>query len=169
MMPTVICRPGRLPQPGAPAGFGGRASLLRTRRSRTGAQRGIGRGSQIGQHRLLRIDDVPCRSLLRGPSRWPVARLEAALRARLLTARPTTRTTHAPPAEDHYLTIAEVKARTGLSLSYLYEATRTGDLPVRAMGRGRGGTKPRGYRVLLSELVAWEARRATHGLDARLS
>jgi hypothetical protein len=52
--------------------------------------------------------------------------------------------------EDRYLTMQEVRRRTGLSLSHLYEMGRAGELPVKPMGQGREGKKPRGYRVLLS-------------------
>ncbi len=58
---------------------------------------------------------------------------------------------------DRYLSIPQVAARTGLSTSHLYELARVGDLPIRTMGRGR---RPRGYRILLSDLLAWEAKRA---------
>ena len=69
---------------------------------------------------------------------------------------------------DRYLTMQEVKQRTGLSLSHLYEMGRTGVLPVRQMGKGTRGTKRRGYRVLLSDLLAWEAR-TTSDVDGKLS
>jgi len=70
----------------------------------------------------------------------------------------------APVGEDRYLTIPEVRARTGLSLSHLYELARTGVLKVKPMGRGG-----RGYRVLMSDLLAWEARLGTDALDIRLN
>ena len=54
----------------------------------------------------------------------------------------------------------EVRQRTGLSLSHLYEMGRPGVLPVRQMGKGTRGTKRRGYRILLSDLLDWEARLA---------
>jgi excisionase family DNA binding protein len=55
--------------------------------------------------------------------------------------------------EDRYLTMAEVAERTGLSLSHVYEMARFGKIPARRMGRGDKG---RAYRVLLSDLRAWE-------------
>src|SRR2546422_7598094 len=39
-----------------------------------------------------------------------------------------------PTEDDRYLTMQEVKERTGLSLSYLYELARAGALPVKPMG-----------------------------------
>src|SRR5206468_2216204 len=62
-----------------------------------------------------------------------------------------------------------VRQRTGLSLSHLYEMGRTGALPVRQMGKGTRGTKRRGYRILRSDLLAWETRVATSGLDVKIS
>jgi hypothetical protein len=70
---------------------------------------------------------------------------------------------------DRYLTMKEVRQRTGLSLSHLYEMGRTGVLPVRQMGNGTRGTKRRGYRILLSDLLDWEARRATGDVDVKIS
>jgi len=50
-------------------------------------------------------------------------RLRGAIWMRMMT--PTIPSTTAPtPDDDHYLTMAEVKKRTGLSLSYLYEIAR---------------------------------------------
>jgi predicted DNA-binding transcriptional regulator AlpA len=65
--------------------------------------------------------------------------------------------------EDRYLTMAEVRARTGLSRSYLYQLARTGGLPVKPLG------KRRGYRVLLSQLRDWEHDRARNPVDERLN
>jgi len=70
--------------------------------------------------------------------------------------------------EDRYLTIPQVAERTGLSLSYLYELARRGILPVRAMGRREGGKRPRGYRILLSDLRAWEADLVANRVDPRV-
>jgi hypothetical protein len=81
-------------------------------------------------------------------------------------APPTSLTIH---EVDRYLTMQEVKERTGLSLSFLYEMARTGVLPVKPMGKGIAGTRRRGYRVLLSELLAWEARLGTSDVDGKLS
>jgi excisionase family DNA binding protein len=63
-----------------------------------------------------------------------------------------------------YLTIPEVAKRTGLSVSFLYELARAGELPVRQMGRRR-----RGYRVLLGDLLGWEAgrRKDAVGIEVR--
>jgi excisionase family DNA binding protein len=62
---------------------------------------------------------------------------------------------------DRYLTMPEMATRTGLSVSYCYELARAGLLPVKRMGQKRG------YRVLLSDLLAWEAdrQRTQSGLD----
>ncbi len=98
-----------------------------------------------------------------------VARLEADLRGRLLTARAIAADPQPAQSEDHYLTIPEVAKLTGLSLSYCYELARLGDLPVRRMGRGNDGKKPRGYRVLQSELSAWAQSCGSSGLDIRVS
>ena len=46
---------------------------------------------------------------------------------------------------------------------------RTGALPVKQMGKGTGGSRRRGYRILLSDLLAWEARLATTDVDAKIS
>src|SRR5437879_6007814 len=70
---------------------------------------------------------------------------------------------------DRYLTMQEVGQRTGLSLSHLYEMGRLGVLPVRQMGKGTRGTKRRGYRILLSDLLDWEARLATSDVDVKIS
>jgi helix-turn-helix protein len=70
--------------------------------------------------------------------------------------------------EDRYLTIPLVAERTGLSVSYLYELARRGILPVRAMGRREGGRRPRGYRILLSDLRAWEADLVANPIDQRV-
>ncbi len=63
----------------------------------------------------------------------------------------------APEAQskDRYLKIPEVKQRLGLSLSHLYALIRAGDLPAKPLGRGG-----RGYRVLFSDLLVWEAKRS---------
>jgi len=114
-------------------------------------------------------------------SRVPVAELPALsgelerLRAiallRMITPQVSTSSpdTSRSEGEDRYLTMPEVKKRTGLSLSHLYEMGRTGELPVKPMGRGCGGKKPRGYRVLLSELLAWEAGRKKSAVADRVS
>src|SRR5215510_4240624 len=47
-----------------------------------------------------------------------------------------------------------------------YELARVGTLPVKPMGRGK---KRRGYRVLLSDLLEWEARVGDCALDAGIS
>ncbi|HET9923152.1 MAG TPA: helix-turn-helix domain-containing protein, partial [Methylomirabilota bacterium] len=70
--------------------------------------------------------------------------------------------------EDRYVTIPRVAERTGLSVSYLYELARRGILPVRAMGRREGGKRPRGYRILLSDLRAWEADLVANPVDQRV-
>ena len=89
--------------------------------------------------------------------RREVRRLEADLEAAI-----TLRCASAPESEpsvagdaDRYLTMGEVSARTGLSLSHVYEMARLGRLPAKRMGSGSRG---RAYRVLLSELRAWEER-----------
>ena len=55
-----------------------------------------------------------------------------------------------PAHDDRYLTMQEVAKRTGLSRSHLYALARKGSLTVRRMGQKRA------YRVLLSDLLAWE-------------
>jgi predicted DNA-binding transcriptional regulator AlpA len=64
---------------------------------------------------------------------------------------------------DRYLTMEDVRARMGLSRSHLYQLARTGGLPVRPLGRRRG------YRVLLSDLLAWEQDRPKNAVDERLN
>ncbi len=81
---------------------------------------------------------------------------QRALAAQALPARSPT------VEEDRYLTIPQVAERTGLSVSYLYV------LPVRAMGRREGGKRPRGYRILLSDLRAWEADLVASPVDQRV-
>jgi excisionase family DNA binding protein len=85
-----------------------------------------------------------------------------ALAAQALPAGPAT------VAEDRYLTIPQVAERTGLSVSYLYELARRGILPVRAMGRREAGKRPRGFRILLSDLRAWEAGLVANPVDERV-
>ena len=85
-----------------------------------------------------------------------------ALAAQALPAGPPT------VGEDRYLTIPQVAERTGLSVSYLYELARRGILPVRAMGRREVGKRPRGYRILLSDLRAWEAGLVANPVDQRV-
>ncbi len=73
----------------------------------------------------------------------------------------------AQPAEaDRYLTVGQVAERTGLSPSHLYELARRGDLPARPMGTGK---RPRGYRVLFSDLLAWEASRDKNAVAGKVS
>lgn len=79
-------------------------------------------------------------------------RLRALLWVRMMTPPGPAADTPGLVPEDQYLTMQQVKKRTGLSLSYLYELARIGVLKARAMGRGG-----RGYRVLMSDLLAWEA------------
>lgn len=98
-----------------------------------------------------------------------VARLEADVRARLLTAGATPADTQTPAPEDRYLTMREIAKLTSLSLSYCYELARLGDLPVRRMGRSNDGKKSRGYRVLLSDLGAWAQSRGSNDLDIQVS
>jgi excisionase family DNA binding protein len=83
--------------------------------------------------------------------------LDAAITLALTESRPTAPVGLGSGEANRYLTIPEVSARTGLSLSYLYELARRGVLPMTPMGRGGNGTKRRGYRVLLSALREWEA------------
>src|SRR5215467_8789064 len=85
-------------------------------------------------------------------------RLRASAWVRMMTPQqPPVEALSGGIAKDRYLTIREVATRTGLSRSYLYELARSGDLPACAMGKpGKG---PRGYRILLSDLVTWEGRR----------
>src|SRR3989442_4140093 len=71
--------------------------------------------------------------------------------------------------EDGSVPMRRVNERPRLSLSHLYEMARTGELPVKPMGCATGGKKPRGYRVLLSDLRAWERSRGSSGLDNHLS
>jgi excisionase family DNA binding protein len=85
-----------------------------------------------------------------------------ALAAQALPAGPQT------VGGDRYLTIAQVAERTGLSVSYLYELARRGILPVRAMGRREAGKRPRGYRILLSDLREWEAGLVANPVDQRV-
>ncbi len=70
---------------------------------------------------------------------------------------------------DRYLKMREVAKRTGLSLSYLYELARAGRLPLKRMGQGVGGKGPRGYRVLESDLLAWEAGLEKDSMRSELS
>ena len=74
----------------------------------------------------------------------------------------------AQPAEaaDRYLTVGQVAERTGLSPSHLYELARRGDLPARPMGTGK---RPRSYRILFSDLLAWEASRARNAVVGKVS
>jgi predicted DNA-binding transcriptional regulator AlpA len=86
-----------------------------------------------------------------------------------LASRQTQQMAPAPaqPLEaDRYFTIQEVSTRTGLSVSFLYELARRGDLPTRSLGMGN---RPRGYRVLLSDLLAWEASRNKSAVADRVS
>lgn len=73
-----------------------------------------------------------------------------------ITVRQMTPAPAQPADTDRYLTVAQVAERTGLSRSHLYELARRGDLPARPMGTGK---RPRGYRVLFSDLLEWEDRR----------
>ncbi len=76
----------------------------------------------------------------------------------------------APDCGDRYLKMPEVAKRTGLSLSYLYELARAGRLPVKRMGLRVNGHRPRGFRVLESDLLAWEASLGEHTeLNGRLT
>ena len=98
-------------------------------------------------------------------------RLRATALLRMITLQMSTSSadTNRSEGTDRYLTMQEVKKRTGLSLSHLYEMGRTGALPVKPMGRGCGGKRPRGYRVLLSDLLAWEANLGNGAVDVRLN
>ncbi len=91
-----------------------------------------------------------------------VERLKALLWVRMMTPQATPSEAPGPANPDHYLTMRQVKERTGLSLSYVYELGRRGILRVRPMGRGRG------YRVLLSDLLSWEASLPKDAVDARV-
>ncbi len=92
-------------------------------------------------------------------------RLRATTLLRMMTAtQPTGRPDAGRNEDDRYLTMQEVKERTGLSLSHLYELGRMGTLKVTAMGRGG-----RGYRVLMSDLLAWEASLSKERVDVRVS
>jgi hypothetical protein len=92
-------------------------------------------------------------------------RLRATTLLRMMTpTQPTGPADAGRNEDDRYLTMQEVKERTGLSLSHLYELGRMGTLKVAAMGRGG-----RGYRVLMSDLLAWEASLSTESVDIRLS
>lgn len=75
----------------------------------------------------------------------------------------------ASDGSDRYLKMPEVAKRTGLSLSYLYELARAGRLPVKRMGQGAGGKRPRGYRILESDLLEWEARLGKESIRIDLS
>jgi excisionase family DNA binding protein len=116
-----------------------------------------------------RLPELPLETLLR--LQRDLARVAADVSftvARRMTA------TQARPAgsptveQDRYLTIPQVAERTGLSVSYLYELARRGILPVRAMGRRDAGKRPRGYRILLSDLRAWEANLVPNPVDQRV-
>lgn len=90
----------------------------------------------------------------------------AALEAQQVPASPPTEAPITIGEADRYVTIPQVAKRTGLSVSFLYELARRGNLPVRPMGTGR---RPRGYRVLLSELLAWEAGRKKTAVADRVN
>jgi excisionase family DNA binding protein len=95
----------------------------------------------------------------------------ALLAPALAAATPTHAAARVPTTDDSdcYLTIPAVATRTGLSLSYLYELARAGRLPVRRMGREEGGKRQRGYRILRSDLLVWEAGLRRKSIDAQLS
>jgi excisionase family DNA binding protein len=58
--------------------------------------------------------------------------------------------TRATASEPEYLTLAEVKARTGFSYDYIYDAVRSADLPATKKGRE--------WRVAVADVRAWMAR-----------
>jgi len=109
------------------------------------------------------VDDLPALS-------GELERLRATALVRMVTPQVSTPSADTSRSdEDRYLTMRQVNERTRLSLSHLYEMARTGELPVKPMGCATGGKKPRGYRVLLSDLRAWERSRGSSGLDNHLS
>jgi len=95
--------------------------------------------------------------------------LDVAITRALAEPRPTAPVGLGSGEANRYLTIPEVSAHTGLSLSYLYEVARRGVLPVTPMGRGGHGTKRRGYRVLLSALREWEAGLRKNAVEIQAS
>jgi predicted DNA-binding transcriptional regulator AlpA len=84
-----------------------------------------------------------------------IAVMEARFRARMLTKPTFPASPRGNSGEDsRFVTMKELKVRTGLSLSHLYELARTGKLPVTPMGTGNVGKRPRGYRVWLPDFMA---------------
>jgi excisionase family DNA binding protein len=109
---------------------------------------------------ILSLDDALALLARTGAVREVLkARVSALLAATTHVQRPD----QVSPAhdDDRYLTMPEVANRTGLSRSHLYGLARKGSLSVKRMGQKRG------YRVLLSDLLAWEAerQRTQRGLD----
>jgi hypothetical protein len=106
----------------------------------------------------MSITDLPALS-------GELERLRATTLLRMMTpSQPTGAADTSRSEDDRYLTMQEVKRRTGLSLSHLYELGRAGTLKVTAMGRGG-----RGYRVLMSDLLAWEANLSRGPIGVRVS
>jgi len=95
-------------------------------------------------------DTLPLETLVR--LRCELRHLDADIEA-AIALRGMAPVAPAPADGDRYLTMAEVAQRTGLSLSHVYELARFGKIPAKRLGRGEKG---RAYRVLLSDLRAWE-------------
>jgi excisionase family DNA binding protein len=98
-----------------------------------------------------------------------LARLGVLAWVRIMTPQERTADPSKLQEDDRYLTIHQVSERTGLSRSYLYELARNGVLPIRPMGRREGGKRPRGYRILLSELLSWEADQRKNAVAIQVS